>query len=144
MQGGPGSGVGPVWPCVVFTLVLPSALLSGARVCVSQPWLCPLGPHTARPCAPLFCCTEAGLRTQALRAGSAASLVALVVKNVPAHAGDAGSIPGLGESPGEGTGTPAGFLSGESHGWMEGPSGYSRGVAKSRTRLSTQLTPHRA
>ena len=28
-----------------------------------------------------------------------------MVKNVPAHAGDAGSIPGPGGSPGEGTGT---------------------------------------
>ena len=30
----------------------------------------------------------------------------LVVKNLPAHAGDAGSIPGLGRSPGEGNGNP--------------------------------------
>ena len=30
----------------------------------------------------------------------------LVVKNPPANAGDAGSIPGLGRSPGEGNGNP--------------------------------------
>ena len=30
----------------------------------------------------------------------------LVVKNVPANAGDSGSIPGLGRSPGEGNGNP--------------------------------------
>ena len=30
----------------------------------------------------------------------------LAVKNLPANAGDAGSIPGLGRSPGEGNGKP--------------------------------------
>ena len=35
-----------------------------------------------------------------------ASQVALVVKNLPANAGDLGSIPGLGRSPGEGDGSP--------------------------------------
>ena len=29
-----------------------------------------------------------------------------MVKNLPANAGDAGSIPGLGRSPGEGSGNP--------------------------------------
>ena len=49
------------------------------------------------------------------------SQVALVVKNLPANAGDlrdSGSIPGLGKSPGGGDGedpTPV-FLPGESHG----------------------------
>ena len=39
-----------------------------------------------------------------------------VVKNLPANAGNPGSIPGLGRSPGEGNGhtTPV-FLPGESH-----------------------------
>ena len=40
---------------------------------------------------------------------SGASQVALVVKNLPANAGDArevGSIPGSGRSPGEGNGNP--------------------------------------
>ena len=35
-----------------------------------------------------------------------ASLVAQIVKNLPAGAGDVGSIPGLGRSPGEGKGNP--------------------------------------
>ena len=38
-----------------------------------------------------------------------ASQVALVIKNLPANAGDAkdaGSLPGLGRSPGEGNGNP--------------------------------------
>ena len=40
-----------------------------------------------------------------------------VVKNLPASAGDAGSIPGSGRSPGEGNGYPLQvFLPGESHG----------------------------
>ena len=33
-------------------------------------------------------------------------LVVLVVKNLPANAGDVGSIPGWGRSPGVGSGTP--------------------------------------
>ena len=35
-----------------------------------------------------------------------ASQVVLLVKNLPANAGDSGSIPGLGRSPGEGIGYP--------------------------------------
>ena len=35
-----------------------------------------------------------------------ASLVAQVAKNLPANAGDLGSIPGLGRSSGEGNGNP--------------------------------------
>ena len=39
------------------------------------------------------------------------------VKNLPANAGDVGSIPGLGRSPGGGNGNPTPvFLPGESHG----------------------------
>ena len=39
-----------------------------------------------------------------------------VGKNPPANAGDAGSIPGLGRSPGEGNGPAPVFLPGKSHG----------------------------
>ena len=40
-----------------------------------------------------------------------------VVKNPPANAGDTGSIPGLGRSPGEGKGNPTPvFFPGKSHG----------------------------
>ena len=49
-----------------------------------------------------------------------------MVKNLPANAGDrgdAGSIPGLERSTGEGNGTPV-FLPGESHG-QRSLSGYS-------------------
>ena len=45
--------------------------------------------------------------------------MALVVKNLPANAGDirdAGSIPGLGRSPREGAGNPSNILPGESLG----------------------------
>ena len=35
-----------------------------------------------------------------------ASLVAQMEKNLPANAGDVGSVPGLGRSPGEGNGNP--------------------------------------
>ena len=39
-----------------------------------------------------------------------ASQVVLVVKNPPTSAGDVGSIPGLGRSPGEGHGNPLQYL----------------------------------
>ena len=48
-----------------------------------------------------------------------------VVKNLPANAGDAGSIPGLGRSPGEGNGDPLW--------WTEEPSGL-QGVGSQRVR----------
>ena len=41
-----------------------------------------------------------------LGVGRAASQVALVIKNLPANAGDQGSIPGMGRSPGEGNSYP--------------------------------------
>ena len=55
----------------------------------------------------------------------------LVVKNLPANAGDAGSIPGLGRSPGGGNGNPIQYscLKIPTHrgaGWVHG-------VEKSRT-----------
>ena len=40
-----------------------------------------------------------------------------MVKNPPANAGVAGSIPGSGRSPREGNGNPLVFLPGKSHGW---------------------------
>ena len=64
--------------------------------------------------------------------------MALVAKNLPANAGDAGAmglIPGLGRSPGGGSGNPLQlFLPGEFHGqrslWAT-----VRGVTESHTRL---------
>ena len=56
-----------------------------------------------------------------------ASQVALVIKNLPANAGDArdaSSIPGLGRSPGEGNEPTPIFLPGESHG-QRSLAGYS-------------------
>ena len=60
----------------------------------------------------------------------------LEVKNLPANAGDLGSIPGLGRSPGEGNGNPLQYS------WLENSMDRGawwatiHGVAKSRTRLS--------
>ena len=49
----------------------------------------------------------------------------LVVKNLPASAGDGGLIPGSGRSPGKGNGNPTPvFLPGESHG-QRSLAGYS-------------------
>ena len=65
-----------------------------------------------------------------------ASLVAQRVKNLPASAGDAGSIPGSGRSPGEGNDNPL------QHSWLENPMDRGawratvQGVAKSWTWLS--------
>ena len=57
----------------------------------------------------------------------------MVVKNLPANAGDAGSIPGSGKSTGEGDGKPtAVFLLGKFHGHRT-LAGYSPCGHKSRT-----------
>ena len=48
-----------------------------------------------------------------------------VKKNLPANAGDAGSIPGLGRSPGERNATHSKFLPGTSHGGLHPMAGYS-------------------
>ena len=64
------------------------------------------------------------------------SQVALVVKNLPASAGDPGSIPGSGRSPGEGNGNAFQYSC------LENPMDRGawratvRGVTKSQTRLS--------
>ena len=57
-----------------------------------------------------------------------ASLVAQMVKHLPANAGDPGSIPGLGRSPGEGNGNPLQYSCLENS--------MARGAAKSQTQLS--------
>ena len=59
-----------------------------------------------------------------------------VVKNPSAKAGDVGSIPELGRSPGEGNGNPLQYSYLENP--MDGGAWWARvhGVAKSRTRLS--------
>ena len=65
--------------------------------------------------------------------GRLASQVAQMVKNPPASAGDTGSIPGSGRSPGRQP-TPV-FLPGESHG-QRSLAGYSPRGHKSQIRLS--------
>ena len=57
-----------------------------------------------------------------------------VVKNLPANAGDVGSIPWLGKSPGEGHATHSGILAWKIP-WTEDPGGLQimDGVAKSWT-----------
>ena len=56
-------------------------------------------------------------------------------KESACNAGDLGSIPGLGRSPGEGNGPTPVFLPGESHG-QRSLEGYSPWDHKSRTQLS--------
>ena len=68
-----------------------------------------------------------------------ASQTALVVKNLPANAGDvrdAGSIPGLGRSPGGGHGNPLQYSCLENS--MDGGAWWdtAHGVTKNRTQLS--------
>ena len=63
-----------------------------------------------------------------------ASLVAQMVKNLPANAGDLGSIPGWGRSPGEGHGNPLQYSCLENP--MDRGTWQAQGVAKNRTRLS--------
>ena len=68
------------------------------------------------------------------------SQVALVVKNLPANAGDLGSIPGLGRAPGEGNGNPLQYSCLENP--MDRGAWWAtvHGVAKSRTRLKQLST----
>ena len=65
-----------------------------------------------------------------------ASLVAQTVKTSVCNAGDLGSIPGLGRSPGEGNGSPLQYSCLENP--MDGGAWWAtvHGVAKSQTRLS--------
>ena len=58
-----------------------------------------------------------------------------VVKNSFANAGDLGSIPGSGRSPGEGNGNPYSSILAWEIPWTELPGGL-HGVAKGRARLS--------
>ena len=75
------------------------------------------------------------------------SLVALMVKNLPASAGnirDLGSIPGSGRSPGEGDGNPLQYFCLENPKDREAWWASVHGVAKSGTglkQLSTHITP---
>ena len=71
-----------------------------------------------------------------LHFSSQAFQVALVVKNLPASAGDAGLIPESGRSPGVGSGNPLQYSCLENP--MDGGAWWAtvHGVAKSRTRLS--------
>ena len=67
----------------------------------------------------------------------------LVVKNLPANAGDAGDmglIPGLGRSPGEGHANPLQYSCLESPRDRGAWSTTVQGVAKSQTRLSTHTS----
>ena len=58
----------------------------------------------------------------------------LVVKNLPANAGDTGSIPGLGRSPGEGNGNPSSSILVSRIPWTEEPGRLqSMGPQKSQT-----------
>ena len=69
-----------------------------------------------------------------------ASLVAQMVKNLPANAGDTGNeglIPGLGKSPGEGNGNPLQYSCLENPMDRGAWQATVHGVKKSRTRLST-------
>ena len=63
-----------------------------------------------------------------------------MVKNPPANAGDAGSIPGLGRSPGEGNGNPLQY-SCLGISWAEEPVGFqSMGLQRIRHDLATKIT----
>ena len=60
-----------------------------------------------------------------------------VVNNPPANAGDRGSIPGLGRSPGEGNGNPFQYSCMENSMEREAWRATVHGIAKSQTRLTT-------
>ena len=61
-----------------------------------------------------------------------------VVKNLPANAGDAGSVPGLGRPPGEGNGTPLQYSCLGNSMDREAWQAIAHGVAKVRHDLVTE------
>ena len=63
------------------------------------------------------------------------SQVALVIKNPPANAGDLGSIPGLGRSPGVGHGNPLQYSCLDNPMDREAWQATVRSIAKSQTQL---------
>ena len=63
------------------------------------------------------------------------SQIVLAEKNPPANAGNMGSIPELGRSPGKGNGNPLQYSCLENP-MVRGLGGYSHGVAKSQAHLS--------
>ena len=67
-----------------------------------------------------------------------------MVKNLPANAGDLGSIPGLVRCPREGNGNPLQYSCPWEMPWSEEPGGYSPWVLKSRTRLCILMTTTRS
>ena len=70
------------------------------------------------------------------------SLVAQLVKNLPANAGDEkdlGSIPGWGRSPGEGNGNHSSILAWKIS-WVEEPGGYSLWGCKELTKRTQAAT----
>ena len=74
-----------------------------------------------------------------------ASLVAQLVKNLPANAGDArdvGSIPGSGKSPGEGNDNPLQYSCLKNSMDREAWQAILHGVAKHWTRLSMHACTH--
>ena len=65
-----------------------------------------------------------------------------MVKNPPANAGESGSIPGSGRSPGEENGNPLQYSCLEKFMDRGAWGSIVHGVTKSRTRLSTDTYPY--
>ena len=66
-----------------------------------------------------------------------ASLIAQLIKNLPANAGDLGSIPGLGRAPGGGNGNPLQYSCLENPKDSKARRVTVHKVSKSQTRLSS-------
>ena len=65
-----------------------------------------------------------------------------MIKNLPANAGDEGSIPGSGRSPGEGNGNPLQYSCLENPMDRGAWQAIIHGVARSQTRLSPHTYTH--
>ena len=81
-------------------------------------------------------CGVAQSRTRLKRLSSSSSSSGQVVKNLPANAGDAALIPGLGRSPGEGNGNPFQYSYLGNPMDREDWQATVHGVAKSQTQLN--------
>ena len=142
----------------LYQLFIPQfTLLPGGRCLHGHPTYALLSPHTVPTPSSLGNCPH-WPRTHCYTASSPsiptplcfphchntvwASQVALLVKNLPANAGDAGLIPGSGRSPGGGTSNPLQYSCPENSTDRGAWWAAVHGVTRSRTRLSDWACTH--
>ena len=115
---------------------------TGSQVSSQYVWMCVLYPHVCLFTIKSTLCRLSFLLLPLGRPNPHGIAGGSEVKASACNAGDLGSIPGSGTSPGEGNGNPLQYSCLENP--MDGGALWVtvHGVAKSRTRLSKRLNPH--